>query len=433
MARKVIDRKLDSKTERRKLKPASQPYYREIGQGLHLGFRKGKRSGTWVARFYIGGRVYQVETIGRADDDHTDADGERVLTWHQAVDRARARQRERTRAARPAAGPYRVRDALQDYLAAIAGKASYRDARTRADILILPALGDIDVSKLTAGRIREWHARLASEPPRVRGKVGAAKPRYRDFDASDAEAVRRRKATANRVLAILKAALNHAFRESEHQDGRHKVVSDAAWRRVKPFRNADAARVRYLTIAEARRLVNASDEDFRLLVRGALETGARYGEIARLRVEDFNPDVGTLTVRQSKTGKARHIVLTEEGREFFAEVTAGRAGGEVMFRKASGSGWSKSEQARPMRVACERARISPAIGFHGLRHTWASHAAMNGVPLAVVARNLGHADTRMVERHYGHLAPGYIADAIRAGAPRFGFKPGNIKPLPARA
>ena len=46
---------------------------------------------------------------------------------------------------------------------------------------------------------------------------------------------------------------------------------------------------------------------------------------------------------------------------------------------------------------------------------------MNGVPLLVVAKNLGHADTRMVESHYGHLAPSYIADAIRAGAPRFGM------------
>jgi len=41
--------------------------------------------------------------------------------------------------------------------------------------------------------------------------------------------------------------------------------------------------------------------------------------------------------------------------------------------------------------------------------------------LMVVARNLGHRDTRMVELHYGHLAPSYIADAIRAGAPRFGI------------
>jgi hypothetical protein len=44
------------------------------------------------------------------------------------------------------------------------------------------------------------------------------------------------------------------------------------------------------------------------------------------------------------------------------------------------------------------------------------------VPL-VVAKNLGHSNTRMVEKRYGHLAPSYIADAIRAGAPRFGFQP----------
>jgi hypothetical protein len=48
---------------------------------------------------------------------------------------------------------------------------------------------------------------------------------------------------------------------------------------------------------------------------------------------------------------------------------------------------------------------------------------MAGGPLMVVARNLGHADTRMVEKHYGHLAPSYVADAIRAAAPRFGIKP----------
>jgi predicted TIM-barrel fold metal-dependent hydrolase len=53
--------------------------------------------------------------------------------------------------------------------------------------------------------------------------------------------------------------------------------------------------------------------------------------------------------------------------------------------------------------------------------TW-RHAVMNGVPLMVVARNLGHAGTKMVEKHYGHLAPSY-AEEIRKKAPRFGFKP----------
>jgi integrase len=72
--------------------------------------------------------------------------------------------------------------------------------------------------------------------------------------------------------------------------------------------------------------------------------------------------------------------------------------------------------------ASAAANITPSVNFHCLRHTYASHAVMNGVPLLVVAKNLGHTDTRMVEQHYGHLAPSYIADAIRAGAPQFGFR-----------
>jgi FG-GAP-like repeat/Phage integrase family len=84
--------------------------------------------------------------------------------------------------------------------------------------------------------------------------------------------------------------------------------------------------------------------------------------------------------------------------------------------------WKTSEQARPMAEACANGKIKPAISFHILRHTWASLAVMNGTPLLVVAKNLGHSDTRMVEKHYGHLAPSFIAKAIRAGAPRYRVK-----------
>jgi integrase len=77
----------------------------------------------------------------------------------------------------------------------------------------------------------------------------------------------------------------------------------------------------------------------------------------------------------------------------------------------------------------QRAKIAPPISFHGLRHTWASLAVMAGMPLLVVARNLGHVDTRMVERHYGHLAPSYLADEVRKNAPKFGTKPTNVRAL----
>jgi len=54
---------------------------------------------------------------------------------------------------------------------------------------------------------------------------------------------------------------------------------------------------------------------------------------------------------------------------------------------------------------------------------------MAGMPLIVVGKNLGHADTKMVEAHYGHLAPSYMAEAVRKHAPKFGIRPGKITPL----
>src|SRR5262245_56031374 len=154
-----------------------------------------------------------------------------------------------------------------------------------------------------------------------------------------------------------------------------------------------------------------------------------YSHIAQLRVSDFNPDSGTLHVRPQsrpgKQGKGYHIVLTDDGQEFFRELVAGRRGSEPLL----GREWKASEQSRPMRAACKRAKIDPPVGFHQLRHTWASHAVMGGMPLPVVAKNLGHSDTRMVERHYGHLAPSYVADAVRKHAPRFGKTPSNVRAL----
>ena len=132
-------------------------------------------------------------------------------------------------------------------------------------------------------------------------------------------------------------------------------------------------------------------------------------------MQDFNSDVGTLHVRKSKTNRDKHIVLTEEGQAFFARLAANKPGSALLL----GREWKPSQQQRPMKLACVSAHIED-VSFHTLRHTWASLAVMAGAPLMVVAKNLGHVDTRMVERHYGHLAPSFVADAIRAAAPRFG-------------
>ena len=133
---------------------------------------------------------------------------------------------------------------------------------------------------------------------------------------------RARKDSANRVLTVLKAALNHAL-------DRRRVASGDAWQSVKPYRGTTSARIRFLSPEDQVRLVNVCAPAFQCLVRGALLTGARYGELARVRVEDFNATAGTVFIAESKSGKPRHVVLTDEGTALFMELTAGRPAGDL--------------------------------------------------------------------------------------------------------
>jgi integrase len=246
----------------------------------------------------------------------------------------------------------------------------------------------------------------------VRTKLTADKQATRETPNDD-DARRRRKATANRILTMLKAALNRAF-----QAGR--AASDQAWRRVKPFAKVDEAVVRYLSADEVYRLVNACPPDLRRLVQAAILTGCRYSELARLRARDFNPDSGTVSIRLSK-GRARHVTLTEEGAPCLEQWTAGLQSNGYIFLRSDGEIWGKSHQKRPLEEASKAAGISPPVTFHILRHTHGSHLAMRGVPMGVIAKQLGHSDTRMTEKHYAHLAPNYVADTIRLNFPKFGI------------
>ena len=232
---------------------------------------------------------------------------------------------------------------------------------------------------------------------------------------TDPEVIRKRKSTVNRTLTVLRAALNHAFRND-------LIEHDAAWRKVRGFRDVEARRIRCLTPEEAGRLIDAcgSEVDFQQLVRGALYTGCRYGELKNARVMHFEPSSGTLLIPQSRTTRARHVVLTDVATRFFEEITASKDGHQRIFERSDGAPWGASHQNRRIKDACARAGIDPPINFHQLRHTYASQLVKGGVPLTVVAENLGHRDTRMCEVHYAHLASSYKRDIIRQLAPDLG-------------
>jgi integrase len=236
------------------------------------------------------------------------------------------------------------------------------------------------------------------------------------------------------VLTILKAALNFVV------DRRLADVPDAPWQKVKPFKGTSNARVRFLQPHEQVRLINACPAEFRDLVRGALMTGCRYSELARLQCKDYNfkADIPTIFIAESKNGKTRHIVLNTEGAALFDELTAKKSPQDLVFtnsikrtkRPHSNGGWLESDQKRFIKEACAKAGLEP-ISFHELRHSYASMLVNNKCPLPVVAQQLGHSDSRMVERHYGHLVPSYVADMVRAAMPTLGIT-GHIKEKKAK-
>ena len=402
------------------------PYFVKIAKGLRLGYYRGSAAGTWIGRRYRGGGTYSTVALGLADD-LTNADGSKILDFWQAQGAARqwAEKQRLVDEGIVRGGPYTVAHAVQDYLDAVRaekGPATERRAKYIFDASILPELGNLLVEKLTADRLLRWRNSVATRPKRVRTKRSADRPATRDIPDDD-DARRKRRATANRILTMLKAALNRAFHAG-------RIASDQAWRRVKPFAKVDEAVVRYLTADEARRLVNACNKDFRRLVQAALLTGCRYSELARLKAEAFNPDSGTVAIRLSK-GKVRHVTLADEGFACFLAWTRGQPPHRHVFLRDDGGVWGPSHQQRPLEQASRLAGISPPVSFHVLRHTHASQLAMRGVPMAVIAKQLGHADSRMTEKHYAHLAPNYVADTIRANFPDLGIGE-TLKVVPLR-
>lgn len=417
MARTVRDAKLETRAARDRLRTGQTPHFKTLVPGkLHLGYRRKKKDlpGQWLVRHYLGSERYHVAPLGLADDFQDAVDDADVLTFADAQRAALAHKQARQRRGKGKT----VAEAIKDYVADVRTErpATADDAEQTANQLILPMLGRIKLTDLTTDDITDWRNALAKQGARLRTKPGE-KQKFKAAPATKEE-LRARRATVNRILGVLKAALNAAVGPAR-RDG--ITLDPTPWQSVEPFKKVDAARKGFLSVAECKRLINAADSGtgFRDLVRAALTTGCRYGELCALEVRDFQR--GKIYVRESKSGKSRDVELNPEGVAFFDQLTAGREAGALMFQRGNGGPWLKNHQRRPMIEACRGAKIVPAVGFHQLRHTWASLAVMKEMPLMVVARNLGHANTLMVEKHYGHLHDDYIKKAIRAAAPRFGF------------
>jgi integrase len=396
---------------------SKEPYWRLITEGAHLGYVRGGRVGKWVARYRKpgSGSGYVKNTLAEADDIR-DADGVDILSFAQADQAARAWFEAQVSGRAVPTEPFSVSDALDEYIEAYRGKA-LADMRSRTN-RIKPTLGHYQVMDLTAKILSEWHLQRSRCQPHIRAKNLTRKPVL--AKAMDPESVRRRRSTANRELTVLKAALNRAALYREW-------LPLSAWSRVKAFAKVDVAKRRYLSDEEARLIVNACEEEFRPMVKAALLTGARYGELCHARVRDFDPQSRTLWIAETKSGNPRAAYLDPEGVSLMERSTLGRGPNEYLFIRADGESWKPSQQLRRMAEAYSAAKIAKT-GFHDLRRTFGARMALRGVPMAVIAEALGHADERITRKHYAHLAPSYVADTVRAAIAGMGIvEPSNVE------
>lgn len=424
MARTNRALKLENRTNRLKL-PMGKRHWATVGEGIAIAYRRTEEGfGTWQARVWLDEK-YHYQNIGQADD-YLDADNLKILDYFQAYDKVRhwaqALTHERNHPEIHAQKTLTVRKAAENYLAWFKDhRKTYKETYLNIHAHILPAFGDTLVSELKTAPIRAWLNKLAATPARKRSGKGK-KMAFRDAPKSDNDK-RARKSSANRSLTILKAIMNKAFQDE-------LVTDDTAWRRVKPFENADEPITRFLTEAECTRLINTSPTDFRALLKAGLFTGARYTELTTLKAKNANIDTGNVYIEPSKSGKGRHIPLSEQGLDFFKTACAGMAGERIIFTKKDGTAWGRNHHARLLLEACKKAKIEPAIGFHELRHTYASLLAQAGADLLTISKLLGHADTRITSRHYAHLCDKTMANAVNKFLPTFGHVSENkVKPI----
>ena len=173
----------------------------------------------------------------------------------------------------------------------------------------------------------------------------------------------------------------------------------------------------FLSFEEASRLIEGARDEWRTLITFALRTGMRRGELVALRWQDVDLEAGKVLVRQTiwrgiiglpKNHKPREIPLSAN---VVAMLKAHRhLRGALVFCDEGGEYLRVNKLNRVMETACKRAGLRH-IGWHVLRHTFASHLAMRNVPLKAVQELLGHASIQMTMR-YAHLSPTVSRSAV---------------------
>lgn len=363
--------------------PRGEPYWgAPVANGLYLGYRRHKNgTGTWVARWRNEDGTHRVQALGRVSPkfDHGEA-VKAAMDWAKQIESGVADSDVDT-----------VADACREYVADLRLKGREETAREVHCRFVARVYGgdpgnpkarkahpiaSVKLSKLRTQHIEQWRADLRVPQ---RGSKPELSP-----------------ATLNRVLTMLKAALNYAVDRSH-------VAADRAieWERVHPL-EAKGRRDLYLDLAQRRALLAQLSGGVRDLAEAVMLTGARAGELTSATRGKFDARTGVMTFT-GKTG-TRTVPLGPAALAMFARLSRDKLPGAPLFTRDDGRAWNRAgDWATPINEAAERAGLPAGTCLYTLRHSFITEAITGGLSPLEVARLVGTSLT-MIDKHYGHLA-----------------------------
>jgi integrase len=367
---------IKSATGRKALLPRREPYWERLSKGMYVGYRAHEDGkGTWIARLRDEDGKQKYNALGSFED--FDQAAKAAQKWAETFDQG-VRVFDAT-----------VADACNAYLEWLKLKRAATTVKLAEScftrLVYGQAIGKIALGKLQTRHVAAW----------LNAQV--------DLDG-DEEDIRRGKATANRALDNLKAALNRAKKD-------RLVATDAGWQTVTRFDKVNRRRERFLTLDDRVALLKHCDPDIRDFCTGLLLTGARPGELANCDLSDFDAAAGTLTIPYGKTGR-RTVGLSTAAIELFKRVSRNRIGKQPLLVRdvpvmpagvePLDARWNKDNWKKRFKSAVKAAGLPDDVVPYSLRHAAISEFVMAGMDVYVVATITG-TSVDMIQRHYGHL------------------------------
>lgn len=182
----------------------------------------------------------------------------------------------------------------------------------------------------------------------------------------------------------------------------------------------------YLNESECKLFLDNSDDNLHDMILLALNTGLRFGELIALTFKDVDFEKKLLTINKAiakgvlgstKSNKNRYIPLTNS----VIEMIRDRKRNNDLIFSEDNSFLIQARYVKRLHKLCRDLKFR-RIGWHVLRHTFASHLAQKGISLKAIQELLGHSDIKTTMR-YAHLSPRELRQAVDVLS--FGQQVGN--------